>query len=886
MPLFRLETGKKSRSFLNPYFLSIGLALIVIVLVGGFVENQNRFSYEQGMREETGKYLSRIAAELESNINANILKVHGIIGPFTAEPEMSQERFNAIAANAMTGDTQLRHIAAAPDLVISMIYPLKGNEKAIGLDFQKNERQRKAALRAKKSRKLFLAGPVDLKQGGQGFIARFPVFLNPGTPEERFWGLISAVIDVNRLYEDSGLLSADLPVDISITGKDSTGKDGGRFFGSASVDESKPVLAEVHLPNGSWQIAAVPRGGWDTAPTNTWLIRSLVITFGAFFILPIIISSQLSAQRRSQSVELQQSQGQLQIVTQRLKLALDTSKIGVWEMNVATGELIWDDRMKELYGLPPEAEIGYEDWRKALHPDDLDRAVEEFRDALAHNKEYQSEFRVRTEARGIRNIRAMGAVFDADGAQHIIGVNWDVSSDVEMKEHLSAAKRNAEARNSELEQARVQMEHNALHDSLTGLPNRRYLDRVLLAKCAKYRCPEALLHVDLDRFKQINDTLGHAAGDAMLIHAAEILKANIRKSDFLARTGGDEFVIVLAGPVEGAELEALATRVLTQMRQPVPYEGHECRFGASVGIAHAGGNDKARKRLLINADIALYRAKENGRNGFEVFTEALEAEVVRNKCIADDILNGLDREEFLPYFQPQFDAKTLDIVGVEALARWDHPNEGLLPPDAFLGIADELNVVPVIDRLILEQALWQATRWKANGFDIPKVSVNVSAGRLHDSGLIESLDGLAIAPGTLSFELLESIFLDDTDKTVATNIDLLKQMGIDIEIDDFGTGYASIVSLLQLNPKRLKIDRCLVFPIVKSKKQRQLVASIIDIGHSLGIEVTAEGVETMEHAKLLKTMGCNTLQGYAFAAPLSAADFLKFVGENRWRKTG
>ncbi|VAW10392.1 diguanylate cyclase/phosphodiesterase (GGDEF & EAL domains) with PAS/PAC sensor(s) [hydrothermal vent metagenome] len=882
MPLSRLDTGKNSRPVFNPYLLSIALAVIVIVLVGGFVENQNRFSHEQDIREKTGKILDRISADLEGNINANILSVQGMVNSIASEPDISQERFSAIAAGVMANNSQLHHIAAAPDLVTTLIHPIKGNEKSIGGDISENTQQREDALRARKNRKLFLASPVELKQGGQGLIARFPVFLNPGTSEERFWGLISAVIDMNRLYIDSGLVSADLSIEISIAGK-----DGERFFGAAGVTENNPVVADVHLPGGSWKIAAVPRGGWNTTPTNIWLIRILVVTFGTFFILPIVISNQLSAERRSQSVELRQSQGQLEVVTQRLKLALEASQIGVWEMNMTTGELIWDNRMKELYGLTPEDnELKFEDWRKALHPDDLNRAVEEFHIAVAENGKYQSEFRVLPDEGAIRNIRAMGAAFRAEGGQYIVGVNWDVSSDVEMQEHLSVAKSSAEARNSDLEQARAQMEHNSLHDSLTGLPNRRYLDRVLMAGCTEYRHPQALLHIDLDRFKQINDTLGHAAGDAMLAHAADILKANIRKGDFLARTGGDEFVIVPNGTVEVAELENLATRILAQMRRPVPYEGHECRFGASVGIAHAGRCDKARKRLLINADIALYRAKDSGRNRFEVFTDALEAEVVRNKCMADDILSGLDRNEFLPFFQPQFDARTLDIVGVEALARWEHPTEGLLSPDAFLGIAGELNVVPIIDRLILEQALWQATRWKANGLDIPKVSVNVSAGRLHDKGLIESLDGLAIAPGTLSFELLESIFLDDTDKTVATNIERLKTLGIDIEIDDFGTGYASIVSLLQLNPRRLKIDRCLVMPIVESKKQRQLVASIIDIGHSLGIEVTAEGVETMEHARILKTLGCNTLQGYAFAAPLSAAEFMAFVGENRWRKVG
>jgi EAL domain-containing protein (putative c-di-GMP-specific phosphodiesterase class I) len=290
------------------------------------------------------------------------------------------------------------------------------------------------------------------------------------------------------------------------------------------------------------------------------------------------------------------------------------------------------------------------------------------------------------------------------------------------------------------------------------------------------------------------------------------------------------------------------------------------------------------RRLLINADIALYRAKNRGRNRYEFFTESLQAEISRTKRIADDILNGLERNEFLPYFQPQFDATTLDITGVEALARWQHPTEGLLTPDFFLKTADELNVVATIDRIILEQALWQSCRWAANGIAIPKISVNVSSSRLHDDELIESLSGLDFAPGALSFELLESIFLDESDEAVARNIRRLKRRGIEIEIDDFGTGYASIVSLLKLRPRRLKIDRQLVKPIVRSGRQRHLVSSIIDIGRSLGIEVIGEGVETREHARILAKLGCNALQGYALARPMSSKALMAFVAAQKWRK--
>jgi EAL domain-containing protein (putative c-di-GMP-specific phosphodiesterase class I) len=364
-----------------------------------------------------------------------------------------------------------------------------------------------------------------------------------------------------------------------------------------------------------------------------------------------------------------------------------------------------------------------------------------------------------------------------------------------------------------------------------------------------------------------------------------VLKSTIRAEDFVARIGGDEFVVIVcAANDEQPPLADLADRIIAKMRQPVPYEGHECRFGVSVGIASEAGAEIDTLRLLVNADIALYRAKSRGRNRYEFFTEALQAEVVRTKRVADEILHGLENNQFVPHYQPQFDAHTLEIVGVEALARWQHPSEGILAPAVFLDVADDLSVVPVIDRMILEQSLAQFHAWAAAGLGVPRISVNVSARRLQDEQLIAGLKDLDIRPGTVSFELVESIFLDETDDIVMWNIDQIKELGIGVEIDDFGTGYASIVSLLKLKPSRLKIDRQLVMPVVESAAQRHLVASIIEIGRSLGIEVVGEGIETMDHARIMRDLGCDILQGFALARPMGASDLTEFLRAGAWRE--
>ncbi|NVK32999.1 MAG: EAL domain-containing protein [Rhodobacteraceae bacterium] len=886
MALFLFSKLKKPEFASRPSVIIGGIALIITLAAAVFAEVHHQRADYAKARATVAKQLDELRQTLEDNVHSNLQLVRGLAALIAAEPDIQPSKFGQIAETLIKQKSQLKVLVAAPDLVIKMVHPLEGHEAVLGVDYTRTEVLREAALKAVRSEEIVLAGPIDLFTGGRGFIGRFPVFTETAAGERNLWGMISAIIDVQRLYRESGFFDPELEIDVAIAGMDADLQDNTIFFGSHTVFKDDPVLDEVNLPSGGWRIAAIPKGGWEAMAHSDDMFHVIVVLAALLVLIPIFVAGRLLDQRQVFILESKQRREEMERLSQRLQLALDTSQIGIWELNLDTQVLTWDERMRELYGMTPDSDTSeYAAWTTALHPDDRKKAEAEFNRSISSGSTYHSEFRVKTPEGTVRWLRAIGAVHKKDnGQRYIVGVNWDVSTDIELKTHLLNAKTNAEHRNRELENARAQMEHNSLHDSLTDLPNRRFLDQHLLHHHSA-RKPLALLHIDLDRFKQINDTLGHAAGDAMLSHAATVLKANTRDDDFVARIGGDEFVIAIMDRTHEKELSKLAAKIVEEMRNPVPYDGHSCRLGASIGIALADRNiADGGRNLLVNADIALYRAKSNGRNRFEFFSDTLKAEIVRNKRLADDILNGLDRQEFLPYFQPQFDAKTLEIIGVEALARWDHPEEGILTPDAFLKTADELNVVPLIDRTILEQTLWQATRWKSAGINIPKSSVNVSAGRLNDANLFETLEGLDIEPGTLSFELLESIFLDEQCSTITQNFERLRQKGIDIEIDDFGTGYASIVSLTSLRPHRLKIDRQLITPITHSRSQRRLVTSIIDIGHSLGIKVLAEGVETMEHATILRDLECDALQGYAFAAPMSSAKLIEFVRRGAWRK--
>lgn len=872
--------------FFSLQYLPAIVAIVAMLAILIYADWLNQNASLRDKRSAVAEQIGMISAKLEANINGNIQLVRGLVGALEADPAMDQGRFTQLASNVLEGTAQFRNIAVAPDFVVTMVYPYGENQKVIGLDYMKTDSQRESVLEVKASGKLVITGPVNLVQGGTGLIARLPLHTRQAYGQSQIAGITSAVMDLNTLYKDSGLLSPDLPVDVAISVVDKKGEIGQPFFGRPDVVRNDPVQATIRIGHEDWAMSAVPKAGWALTLTEVWRFRLLLLLGEFIIVLPMLWAGRLMEERQRNAYKLAQREDEMKALSQRLEIALETSKIGVWDYNVTTDQLIWDERMRVLYDVPyGRAEVDYEDWSCTLHPDDLTQSQKDFALAIDTGSNYRSEFRVVWRDGSTHYIRAIGTAYrDLRGNQKIVGVNWDVTEDFKLQADLRQAKRQSDEQNKALELARVRMESAALHDALTGLPNRRYLDQVMLdADTAEDGNTEiTVLHIDLDRFKDINDTLGHAAGDLILRHAATTLRQHIRKEDFLARIGGDEFVVVSRNHPGVDHVAEMAARLIEAISKPVDYEGHECRVGASIGIASRLDESERIEQLLVNADIALYEAKRRGRNRVEKFTDTLRLVAVNTKKTADEILRGIEQNEFVAYFQPQFDAHTLEIVGIEALARWDHPTKGILGPDAFLGIAESLKVVATIDDIILNQALLQHYRLTANGIDIPKVSVNVSAQRLRDETLIDRIKAMNFRPGTLSFELLESISLDGHDGELIPQIEKIRALGIEIDIDDFGTGYASIVTLLKLIPRRLKIDRQLIAPIVDSVAQQKLVSSIIDIGRSRGIEIVAEGVETMKHAEILRDLGCQVLQGFALSRPLSPADLLTFAKERRW----
>lgn len=418
-----------------------------------------------------------------------------------------------------------------------------------------------------------------------------------------------------------------------------------------------------------------------------------------------------------------------------------------------------------------------------------------------------------------------------------------------------------------LEEANREISEQALHDELTGLGNRRYLKSRLedLKNARRTTGLEiAALHIDLDRFKQINDTMGHAVGDHVLKTVAEILQTRVRGDDVVARIGGDEFVVLMLCASESQNPDILADRLITEICKPIHYEDRLCRIGASVGIARTPMIPE--DELLTCSDIALYKAKAGGRATKATFDHGDLDALRSNKRLADDILRGIEEDEFTALYQPQVDMLSGEIVGLEVLATWQHPERGPLPASEFLAAAMEVHVDGKIDAMVFRKGIEECQAFFSGEAHVPALGFNVGLSRLMDPATMDEAGGLGYT-GEVAFELNETIFMDDGSLHVFDRLDALRDLGISLEVDDFGSGRASIVGLRRIAPERLKIDKRLVEPMATSESADRLVGSIIEIGRALGIGVTADGVSTAAQEARLRELGCKRGQGRLFAKP-------------------
>jgi diguanylate cyclase (GGDEF)-like protein len=449
--------------------------------------------------------------------------------------------------------------------------------------------------------------------------------------------------------------------------------------------------------------------------------------------------------------------------------------------------------------------------------------------------------------------------------------------------------RSLQESNAKLQHANAELQQRAYADALTGLPNRLLFEDRLnhallrLERANHHRVEDrlAVLFIDLDGFKPVNDSFGHAAGDVILVEAADRLRAQARECDTIARVGGDEFLLLLEDISSTADAIAIARRVLETLTRPFSIEGKDVEISCSIGVVVHPDHGE-RDKLVAHADAAMYAAKRAGGNGYVLFEPHMGSEAADQLGLQSDLRHALERGQLALHYQPKIDSTRGCISGVEALLRWHHPTRGMVSPTVFIALAERFGLINRLGNWVIDEACRQIAEWRASGVRM-RVAINLSVHQLRESGLAERIAAAlrrhAVEPDQLLCEITESVAMEDNKATQHT-FDELARIGVFLSIDDFGTGYSSLNYLRQLPARQLKIDRSFVCDIEHKQDARAVVDAVVRLAHALGLRVVAEGVETVGQHNILMAMGCDELQGFFYAHPLPADTLLEWTRGN------
>ncbi len=802
---------------------------------------------------------------------------------FHASQRVTQEEFSRFAAPLLEKHPGLRAVAwaavrdgsgAAPEepmgpLPLRLVESRRGDAELVGLDLGAEPELRSALRQARDTGRFVATGKGALgRLAGESAIAVLaPLYRAESSPRSvfrrraTFQGVVVGVVSAGELFDAALERLAARGIDVRV--HDSTAPPGGdrlhtRWSPDVPGERSglgEPTVEELVPVGGrAWAMAAAPAPGrFRAQPGHThWatLAGGLALTA-----LLVVYLSAITRQER-----------QLQLRDR----AIGSTRDGVFitEAKGPDYPMVYvNAAFTRITGYEPEVVLGQ--GPALLYGDDQDQpGIEEIRAAVRQRREGSALMRsYRKDARLFWNEFHVAPVRDEQGeVTHFVGVINDVTDEVRYREEL---------------------EHQANHDSLTGLANRNLLqDRLdqALAHAARNESMTGVVAIDLDRLKKVNDSLGHDAGDRLLQTVAERLRACTRAGDTAARQGGDEFVLVLPYVRNVNEIIAAVNRVHEAIRQPLYLDGHDVIVTASFGISVYPKDGQNPDTLVRNADAAMHRAKEEGPGVFRFYQASMNARALDRFTLERRLRGALQRKEFLLHYQPQSDARTGEIVGMEALVRWNDPDQGMVSPGEFIPLAEETGLIVPLGEWVLREACRQNRAWQQAGLKAVRVSVNISARQFRQQDLFEiiarTLKDCELAPRHLELELTESLVMNDPDHVIET-MARLKKLGVHLALDDFGTGYSSLVYLKRFPIDRIKIDRSFVRDITENHDDAAIALTVISMAHSLGLRVIAEGVETAAHLEYLREHECDEIQGYFLGRPMPAEDAARVLEVDR-----
>jgi len=608
-----------------------------------------------------------------------------------------------------------------------------------------------------------------------------------------------------------------------------------------------------------WMGSSLSRPGVKLAPYFLYAL----LTAGMLSFIMLLWNHGLRRRVAARTAELVSTLHALKSSEQHYQTLVGTSPVGVFETDMAGHYLFVNQRGQDMLSASTEQLRG-EGWKDILHPEDREEASAAWDLAIQQHQPFQHECRFQTPDGSM-----LWVLMQATPVQNpdnmitgYIGTFTDIS---------------------EQKASEQRIEFLAYHDPLTGLPNRLLIRdhyEMALAHADRTGSHVALMLLDLDHFKNINDTLGHPVGDELLCAVVLLLRTCVRDTDTISRQGGDEFLILLSNLHHADDAANIAAKILDKLSHPIRLENHELSISLSIGIGMYPDDGGDFDTLLKKADTAMYHAKESGRNAFHFFTSQMNADATKTLMLRSGLVRALERKEFELHYQPQVDLASGRIIGAEALIRWRHPELGLITPYQFIAIAENSGLIVPIGEWVLQEACRQAMTWQASGLPALSIAVNLSAIQFKrgdlESTVQTALQAAGLPPELLELELTESILLQDTENVLNT-VSRLKAQGIKLSIDDFGTGYSSLLYLRRLDVDKLKIDQSFVRDINDDPDDAAIVQAVIQMARSLNLTTIAEGVENADQMEALRRQGCIEAQGYFLGRPMPANDFVRHV---------
>jgi diguanylate cyclase (GGDEF)-like protein/PAS domain S-box-containing protein len=574
-------------------------------------------------------------------------------------------------------------------------------------------------------------------------------------------------------------------------------------------------------------------------------------------------NANLYQQARQEIVERQNVEAALRESDERYSLAVRAANDGLWDWNLKTNQVYYAPRWKEMLGYrEDEIATSPNEWLRRVNPEDVsDLKLMISTHLKGLSSHFECEYRITHKDGSYRWLLSRGmAVRDATGtATRLAGSNTDIT---------------------ERKGAEQKLLHEALYDALTGLPNRTlFTDRLRQAieRNRRNRNSQfAVLFFDLDRFKDVNDSLGHLLGDKLLIAMAQMLRSILRPADTIARFGGDEFVVLLEDVKEASDATYVADRIQNKLKTTAMLPGHTLFLTASLGIVLSQTGYEHPEDVVRDADIAMYRAKENGRARFEIFDSQMRERIMHRLGLENELIQALSQNELQVYYQPIVALEQGRLVGFEALVRWQHPRRGLLLPQEFIRLAEDTGMVVQVDRFVMSQACRQVAEWQHRFPTQPQLQVNtnISFRQLNQTDFVQFvrqvLEESKLPPGCLNLEITEAAIIDNFER-VEEILAKLSQIGVQVQIDNFGMGYSSLSYLSNLSIRALKIDRSFIHRMGDENRHLKIVQALVRLTHALGIPVVAKGVETAQQLEQLQTLQCEFIQGSLVAMPVAPA---------------